>query len=224
MKQGLTHLIFVVDRSGSMEKIRADMIGGFNSFIEKQKLTPGECVVSFYQFDHAYETVYEHVPLLSVVPLTTNTFVPRGMTHLYDALTRTITSYGNYLSGLPESSRPERVSIITITDGEDNSLDRESKLSKLREMVIHQTDKYKWDFVFLGSNIDAWSGGSSLGIDTSSTLQFAANGASVITAFGSLSDATVRYRMSGTKTAYSFTPDDVNKQDDFLPEDQKQNK
>ena len=113
MKQGLTHIIFVVDRSGSMTNIASDMIGGYNEFIKKQKETPGECVVSFYQFDDIYEKVFERVALQDVAELDADTYVPRNMTALYDAMGRTIDDYGQYLANLSEEERPERILFVT---------------------------------------------------------------------------------------------------------------
>lgn len=215
MKKGLCHLIWVVDRSGSMSNIASDMIGGYNEFIKKQKELPDECFVSFYQFDNIYETVFERVNLKNVVELTDKTYSPRGNTALYDAIGKTINTYGKYLGDLNESERPERVLFVVITDGMNNA-STEFDSTKIKDMIKHQTDKYNWDFVFLGSNIDAWEAGGSIGVSTSSTLQFANNAGSVKAAFLSMSDNATKYRSVSTKTSYEFSPDDVSVQDQFL--------
>ena len=215
MKQGLTHIVFVVDRSGSMKSIAEDMIGGFNSFIKQQKELPGECYVSFYQFDDIYETVFERTNLVDVKDLDDKTYVPRNMTALYDALGRTINNYGKYLSDLPEDQRPDRVMVITITDGINNA-SREFSAAQVREMVQHQTEKYSWSFVFLGSNIDAWDAGASLGVAASSTLQFANVKGSVSASYTALSKNTVMFRAAAAPVAYSFSVEDVAEQDKFL--------
>lgn len=215
MKQGLTHIIFVVDRSSSMSSIASEMIIGYNEFIKKQRETTGDCYVSFYQFDNAYDVVFERVALADVKDLDNKTYVPRGSTALFDAMGRTINNYGKYLSDLPEDQRPERILFVTITDGENNA-SKEFTLTQVAEMVKHQTDVYKWDFVFLGSNIDAWDAGSSLGVKSSSTLQFANSKGSVASAFQSLSKNTVKYRSAAVKADYSFDLSDVAAQDNFL--------
>lgn len=220
MKKGLTHIIFVVDRSGSMSGIANDMIGGYNTFIEEQKKTPGECFVSFYQFDDIYEMVMERVKLSDVPPLTKDTYRPRNSTALYDALGKTINEYGVYLNGLKEEDKPERILFVTITDGLNNA-SREFNLTQVREMIKVQTETYSWDFVFLGSNIDAWEAGDSLGVARSATLQFASCAGSVNAAFNSLSDKSIAYRTSAVKCAYTFDQKDLDAQNQFLDEDKK---
>lgn len=220
MKQGLTHIIFVVDRSGSMKGIASDMVGGYNEFIKKQKETPNECFVSFYQFDDIYEKVFERVALQDVKDLDAKTYVPRNMTALHDAMGKTIDDYGQYLANLAEEERPERILFVTITDGMNNA-STQYTFEKLRDMIKHQTEKYGWDFVFLGSNIDAWDTGGSMNISASSTLQFANVGGSVQNAFNSLADKATMYRSSAAKCAYAFDAKDREDQDEFLDDDKK---
>ena len=215
MKKGLCHLCWIVDRSGSMTKIAKDMIGGYNSFIKKQKEVPSECFVSFYQFDDIYETVFERVNLQDVKDLDDKTYIPRNSTALYDALGRTINDYGKYLSLLKEEERPERILFVTISDGEDN-VSTHFTLEQVRNMIKHQTETYSWDFVFLGSNIDAWDAGHLMGISTKSVLQFASVGPSVGAAFDALSKGSTHYRTSMAKSAYAFDSQDLKEQDQFL--------
>ena len=220
MKKGLTNLIFIVDRSGSMGKIASDMIGGYNEFIKKQAELPSDCFVSFYQFDDKYDAVFERKALKDVPALDNTTYVPRGFTALYDAVGKTINDYGKYLSDLKEEERPERVLVVIITDGLNNA-SHEFDMKEVRDMVKHQTEKYLWDFVFLGSNIDAWSHGESMGIASASTLQFANSKGSVQNAFKSLSRNVRSYRSCDTKAAYSFDSQDLKDQDEFLVGDLK---
>lgn len=220
MKKGLTHIIFVVDRSGSMSTIATDMIGGYNSFIKQQKEIPNECVVSFYQFDDVYETVFERVKLADVAELDSKTYVPRNMTALYDAMGKTINNYGAYLSSIPDEERPERILFVTITDGLNNA-SHEFSLEQVGNMVKHQTEVYKWDFVFIGSNIDAWKAGGSLNVKSSSTLQFANSAGSVKAVFSSLASNTMMYRSATSKMDYAFSDADKMEQDKFLDGDLK---
>ena len=220
MKQGLTHIIFVVDRSGSMRNIASDIIGGYNEFIRKQRETPGECYVSFYQFDDIYESVFERLALADVKDLSNETYEPRNSTALYDAIGKTAKNYGEYLAALKEEERPERILFVTVTDGLNNA-SSEFTLEQVREIIKHQTEVYKWDFVFLGSNIDAWSAGEALNIKSSSTLQFANKAGSVRSAFQSLGAGATMYRASVNKAEYSFTTADYAAQDAFLDGDLK---
>lgn len=220
MKKGLTHIIFVVDRSGSMFSIAGDMIGGYNEFIKKQKELPDKCIVSFYQFDDVYETVFERENLQDVKDLTAETYQPRGSTALYDAMIRTIDSYGQYLANLKEEERPERILFITITDGFENASENRD-VAAVRERVKHQKEKYDWDFIFLGSNIDAWDTSGTIGVAASATLQFANSKGSVSNAFNSLADGTSAYRACSAKMNYAFTAQDYADQEDFLADDKK---
>lgn len=220
MKKGLTHIIFVVDRSGSMGSIAEDMIGGYNEFIRKQKELPNECFVSFYQFDDVYETVFERVKLQDVKDLDNKTYSPRGSTALYDAMIKTIDEYGQYLSNLKDEDRPERILFVTITDGFENASNNRD-IKAVRDRVKHQREKYDWDFVFLGSNIDAWDTGGSIGVAAGATLQFANSKGSVSSAFQSLTSNATMYRACSAKMGYTFQPEDYEAQDKFLDDDKK---
>lgn len=220
MKQGLTHIIFVVDRSGSMQGIAKDMIGGYNTFIQTQKELSAECFVSFYQFDDIYETVFERTPLAQVQVLDAKTYLPRGSTALYDAIGFTIDSYGKYLAELPEEERPDRILFVTITDGLNNA-SKTFTVEAVRDKIKHQTENYKWDFVFLGSNIDAWSAGESLGVAADSTLQMSSVADSYSKGFDSLGKNTQVYRTSAAPGKFSFCAADYDAQDQFLDGEQK---
>lgn len=202
MKKGLTEIIFIVDRSGSMESIRVDMIGGFNSFIEEQRKIPTECKVSFYQFDtHVprVETIYEQRDLKIVPLLNKETFVPRGGTPLYEAIATVVKKVGERLSNTPEEERPEKVLIVTITDGEENSSFGWTA-TQVKQMVQHQEEKYKWEFVYLGANQDAWSVGDTMGVKSSSTLAYVASAGGTKALFKSLSSKTAAYRCADNVT------------------------
>jgi hypothetical protein len=215
MKKNLTYIIFVVDRSGSMSSICKDMIGGFNSFIKKQKKINGDCKVFFYQFDTDYDTVYENLDLQLVADLTDKTYVPRGGTALYPSLGKTIEDIGKRLSAMSENERPERVLFVTITDGEHNSslenvngkrIDRKTfhqfTADQVKSMVEHQTQVYKWDFAYIGANQDAWAVGSSMGV--SNNLNYVASAAGTKNMFDNLSDSTATYRSSEKKRNFTF--------------------
>ncbi len=183
MNQQKSEIILVLDRSGSMESIKTDMEGGLKSFIEKQKLDQGECLVSLYQFDTIYEKVFEAVNVKEVKDIV---LTPRGGTALNDAIGLTINAVGNRLKNTLENDRPGLVVFVVITDGEENS-SHEFSGDKVKEMVKHQTEKYQWQFVFLGANQDAVLAGGALGISTSNSMSYGANMRGVSNMYNSLS-------------------------------------
>lgn len=173
MNTNLTEIVFVLDRSGSMAAIATEAIGGFNGFVDAQRKAPGEAKLSLVLFDNEYTPVHNSVKLADVPPLTPTTYVPRGMTALYDAVCRTIVDVGKRLATTAESDRPGKVIVAILTDGEENA-SKEFKLQQVSEMIAHQTRKYNWNFLFLGANIDAAAVGASLSIPVANTVQFEA--------------------------------------------------
>lgn len=220
MKKSYTKIVFVIDRSGSMSTIKNDMEGGLKNFIaEQKKANLGKCDVSLYQFDNVYETVYENKDLADVPEYNLS---PRNMTALYDAVGKTINRVGDQLRTLAESDRPDRVMMVIITDGQENS-SSEFTATNIQELVKHQSDKYNWQFSYLGSNQDAWAVGGALGIAANSTLTYANNRRGVIGAWDSLNNATVSYRAcaDANSAVLSYTAADVKLQEDALKEPQK---
>lgn len=170
-----TDLTVILDRSGSMSSSATEAIGGFNSMVEDQKKIPGECVLSLCHFDSEYNASdmpsYIAKPLSEVAPLTTETFIPRGWTALRDALGRTITAIGVRLAAMPEAYRPEKVIVMIITDGQENS-SKEFTAAKIKEMIEHQRTAYKWEFIFVGANMDAVTTGQSYGFLGTSSITY----------------------------------------------------
>ncbi len=160
MRQDLTDITVVLDRSGSMHACQSDSEGGLNRFIADQKKLPGAAVFTLVQFDTEYEFVHRAVPIRDVphCPL-----VPRGNTALLDAVGRAIVETGERLAKTPEKDRPGLVAFVILTDGQENS-SREFSLARVREMISHQQDVYKWQFTYLGANQDAFAEAGSLGI------------------------------------------------------------
>lgn len=189
----LTEIICVIDRSGSMGTIRNDAISGFNTFLEDQKAVDKPCKMTYAQFDTTYEVIHSGVDLQAVPPLTTETYVPRGGTALFDAVGRTIDEVGIRLAALPESERPGKVVFVILTDGEENS-SCEFTRERILGMIRHQQEKYKWDFVFLAANQDAFAVGTSIGI--SYNANFIASGAGVKRAYAGASTGIAEYRVS----------------------------
>lgn len=165
MDKELTEIIVIVDRSGSMASVKQEAISGFNDFLKKQQEAKiGRCLLTYCQFNTAYEIVHNGVPVEDVPPLTEKTYVPSGMTALHDAVGRTLDAVGERLAKTPEEKRPCDVTVVILTDGLENS-SSEYGLSQVQEKVKHQTEKYNWSFVFLGQNINAFHAGRMLGLD-----------------------------------------------------------
>lgn len=214
-----TDITIILDRSGSMNSVKTDTIGGFNNFLGEQQAVKGEAVLSLVQFDDQYETVYLDKDINSADELTEATFQPRGMTALYDAVGRTINSVGQKLDNLPENERPDQVIFVILTDGFENA-SREFSAVKLSEMIRHQREKYKWEFIFIGANQDAILSAREIGINADAALTYAANEKGTRAAFSSVAKNVARYRVSKLSAELNFSDDDRKLQEDALKSDE----
>jgi len=200
-KQGLSEIVFLLDRSGSMASIKSDVIGGFNQFLEDQKKVPGEAIFTLVQFDSdiPHELVHSRVPLLTVSNLTDDTFQPRSWTPLYDAVGWTIDYLGKEIEKLSEEERPEIVIFAILTDGLENA-SKEYTKDGVFNRVRHQQDKYNWKFVYLGANQDAMAESQKLGIQldplANNVIGYAATSVGTRQAFASGTQSTTLYRNS----------------------------
>lgn len=210
MKKNYTEIVVVLDRSGSMQSIKDDTIGGFNRFLKDQKAVPGTAAITLAQFDDQYEVVLNGVPIADAKELTGETFVPRGWTALLDAIGRTINTTGARLASMADEDRPEKVVFVIITDGEENR-SKEFNSQQINEMIDHQRETYKWEFVFLGANQDAIKVARSMGIHQANAMTFAADSAGVSSSYDSFSDNVAKYRSGVSKDA-SFSAEDRQKQ------------
>ena len=180
-----TEIVCVIDRSGSMRSVRQDAIGGFNTFLEEQKKI-GDALFTYVQFDDEYEVVHNGIPLANMKPLDENTFVPRGMTALLDAIGKTINTV--------ESRKGDRQVIVAIlTDGQENA-SKEFKRNEIFENIRRLEKENKWTFVFLAANQDAIKAGGSLGIQSQHTYGYAGTGAGTRGAYSLMSCSVKRLR------------------------------
>ena len=163
MKKNLTELVFILDRSGSMAGLEADTIGGFNAMLQKQRTEPGEAYISTVLFDNTSEVIHDRVSLNKIKGLTEKEYCVRGCTALLDALGSAIHHIGNVHKYAREEDRPEKTLFVITTDGMENA-SRMYDYEKVRRMIERQKEKYGWEFLFLGANIDAAAEAKRFGI------------------------------------------------------------
>ena len=171
MKKGLTELVMILDRSGSMGGLEADTIGGFNGMIEKQKREDGEAYVSVVLFDDVSEVIYDRVNIHKVEPMTDRQYYVRGCTALLDAVGRAIHHIGIVHRYARTEDVPEKTLFIITTDGMENA-SREYSYERVRHMIEKQKEKYGWEFIFLGANIDAAREAERFGIHRSRAVRY----------------------------------------------------
>ncbi len=171
MRKGLTEVVFILDRSGSMGGLEADTIGGYNSMIAKQKKEEGEALISTVLFDDKVEVLYDRVPLNKVENITDKQYYVRGCTALLDAVGGAIHHIGNVHKYAREEDVPEKTIFIITTDGMENA-SREYGYDKVRKMVERQKEKYNWEFIFLGANIDAVEVANRFGVDKNRAVRY----------------------------------------------------
>ena len=150
----MTELVFILDRSGSMSGLEADTIGGFNGMMDKQRGEPGEALVSTVLFDHETQVVHDRVPLDRVAPLDRETYFVRGTTALLDAVGGAVRHIANVHKYARPEDRPEKTLFVITTDGMENA-SRRYTYEQVKAMIQRQREKYGWEFLFLGANIDA---------------------------------------------------------------------
>lgn len=163
MKKNLTELVFILDRSGSMQGLEKDTIGGFNSMLQKQAKVPGDAFVSTILFDDRAEVLHDRVKIQQVRPITEKEYYVRGCTALLDAIGGAIHHIGNIHKYSRSEDVPEHTLFVITTDGMENASRRYS-VQKVKNMIQRQKEKYGWEFLFLGANIDAVETAGHLGI------------------------------------------------------------
>ena len=186
-KKGLTELVMILDRSGSMSGLEADTIGGFNSMIAKQKQEEGEALVSVVLFDDKMDVISDRVPVQKVEAMTEKQYFVRGSTALLDAMGRAINHIGNVHKYAREEDVPEKTIFVITTDGMENS-SREYTYEKVRGMVERQQERWGWEFIFLGANMDAVKEASKFGIQASRAASYECDAAGTMLNFSTISN------------------------------------
>jgi len=184
-----TDIVFIVDMSGSMQHLKEDTIGGYNSFIEEQKKVEGECFVSLIMFDNVIEKPYIHVPLQDVPELTGQVYKPRGSTALLDAIGITI----NECESLEK--QPDRFLVVIMTDGEENA-SREFTNESIKKIIETSRESKRYEFIFLGANIDSFSTARSFGMSMDNSMNYISSSEGTRGVMGTAGLASSMYRRS----------------------------
>ena len=200
MGKGLTELVFILDRSGSMSGLEADTIGGFNSLIAKQKKEEGTALISTVLFDDHAEVLYDRISLDRIEPMNDRQYYVRGCTALLDALGGAIHHIGNVHKYAREEDRPEKTIFIITTDGMENSSHRYT-YDKVKKMVERQRDRYGWEFLFLGANIDAIEVAGRFGVQANRAVNYECDREGTQLNYEVLSKAVSRVRTCAAPTA-----------------------
>lgn len=195
MKNNITELVFILDRSGSMAGLERDTIGGFNSMIRKQKAEKGECYVSTVLFDHEREVLHDRVKLSEVPEMTERDYTVRGSTALIDAIGKAIHHIGNIHKYARKEDVPERTVFIITTDGMENSSHLYTS-DEVKRKIERQKTKYGWEFLFIGANIDAVSTAAKFGINKDRAVNYNADSEGTRILYESVSEAVQNIRAS----------------------------
>lgn len=171
MKKNLTEIIFILDRSGSMQGLEKDTIGGFNSLIEKQKKIEGDALISTVLFANKSKVIHDRVDVKDVKPMTENNYITGGCTALLDAIGNAIHHISNIHKYARKEDVPEHTLFVITTDGMENA-SRTYTYPKVKKLIENQKEKHGWEFMFLGANIDAVDVASHIGIDESRAVKF----------------------------------------------------
>jgi uncharacterized protein YegL len=196
MKKDLTELVFILDKSGSMSGLESDTIGGFNSMLQKQKALDGECRITTVLFDNHYELLHDRLDLRAVSPITEKEYYVGGSTALLDAIGRTIRKLVNVQRSTAEDYRAGKVLFIIITDGMEN-VSREFSSQQVKTMIEHEKEKYGWEFIFLGANIDAVETAGRFGIDADRAVDYVADSEGTALNFTVMSQTVASFRKTG---------------------------
>lgn len=193
MKKHLTELVFILDRSGSMAGLEDDTIGGFNAMIEKQKGEPGEAIVSTVLFDNESVVIHDRVDIQDTQPMTRKEYYVRGCTALLDAVGGAIHHIGSVHKYAQEEDCPEKTLFVITTDGMENASRRYS-YDRLKAMIERQKEKYGWEFLFLGANIDAAAEAARFGIAPDRAANYHADSMGTEVIYETVSEAICQVR------------------------------
>ena len=195
MRKGLTEMVFILDRSGSMHGMEADTIGGFNSMIEKQKALEGHACVSTILFDHESVVLHDRVGLSKIKPMSVKEYTVRGCTALLDAIGGAIHHIAHVHKYARKEDVPEHTVFVIVTDGLENA-SRHYTADRVKQMIEKEKNKYGWEFLFLGANIDAVETAKRYGIDRDRAVNYHADAQGTDIVYATVSQAVCNVRMN----------------------------
>ena len=207
MRKGLTELVFILDRSGSMSGLEADTIGGFNSMITKQKKGEGEAIVSTVLFDDQAEVLHDRIDIDKIELMNDQQYYVRGCTALLDAVGGAIHHIGNVHKYAREEDRPEKTLFIITTDGMENS-SRRYDYDRVKNMVERQKERFGWEFIFLGANIDAVEVAGRFGIKANRAVNYEYDSEGTKLNYDVLSETVTRMRQTKCAAEMSMALDE----------------
>lgn len=205
MKKGLTEIVFILDESGSMSGLEKDTVGGFNSFIGRQRNVEEEAMVSVVLFSGSSKVLYDRTELSKIEPMTEAMYCPGGCTALLDAVGNAVNHIRTIHKYAREEDLPEKTVFVITTDGEENS-SREFTYRKVKELIERQQKDYGWEFIFLGANIAAGEEAARIGIDPDQTVRYECDSAGTLLNFEVLGEA-MCYMRDGKKLNRSWKKD-----------------
>ena len=193
MKNNVTELVFILDRSGSMSGLEKDTIGGFNAMIEKQKKLDGKCYVSTVLFDNVSEVVHDRNDLESIKLMTEDDYYVKGCTALLDAIGGEIRHIGNIHKYARPEDVPAHTMFVITTDGMENASHNFTS-DEVKKMIERQKEKYGWEFIFVAANIDAVETAKSFGISEDRAVNYHADKQGTACVYSAVSDAVTHVR------------------------------
>jgi len=196
MKKNLTEIVVVLDKSGSMNSIREDTIGGFNTFIEDQRKAEDDANITLIGFNQRVDEVYKSIDIKEIDLLTEKNYVPNGMTALYDAIGTAVGTMKEEIAKREEEDRPKQVIVVVITDGFENS-SKEYSNTDVKTMIKRMETVHDWSFVYIGANQDAFEVGGGMGFKRRSTMSWDSDAAGSAQMYGTLSKSVKSYRSTG---------------------------
>ncbi len=200
MRNDLTELVFILDRSGSMHGLEKDTIGGFNSVLERNKALPGDANITTILFDHRYTILHDRQPIRSVAPITERDYSPAGMTALLDAVGQAIRKIDNVQAHTAEDYRAGKVQFVIITDGLENA-SKEYSAQRVKQMIRDRQEREGWDFIFLGANMDAIAVAADMGIQADRAVTAMADAPGVSLQYEAVADANIRFRQTRERSS-----------------------
>ena len=196
MKKNLTELVYILDKSGSMQGLEKDTIGGYNAMLAQQRTVEGDCVITTVLFDNQYQLLHDRIDIRAIRPITEKEYFVGGSTALLDAIGKTIDKIRTVQQNTAKAYRAEKVMFVIITDGAENA-SRTYSAMQVKKMIQQQKERHGWEFIFLGANIDAVETAGRFGIDADRAVDYVPDGKGTALNFCMMSQTVEAFRTCG---------------------------